>query len=69
MLFVPLVLIVELADLSSGLTVLGAGLYAAGRAAFAPLYLLGVAYLRSLAWGVSLLGIMLVGYVVLLALI
>ena len=68
MLFVPLTLIVELGGLSSGLTVLGAGLYAAGRAAFAPLYLMGVAYLRSLAWGVSVLGIMLIGYEVLLAL-
>lgn len=69
MLFVPLVLMVELGDLSTGLTVLGAGLYAAGRAAFAPLYLMGVSYLRSLAWGVALIGILLIGYEVILALI
>ncbi len=67
LLYVPLVLVIELTSLSSSLTVWGAGLYLGGRLAYAPLYLLGVPYLRSLAWGISLLGIMLVGFVVLLA--
>ena len=69
MLFVPLVLIVELADLSSSLTILGAWLYIIGRLAFAPFYLLGVPYLRSLVWGVAVGGIMLIGYEVLIALV
>ena len=69
MLFVPLVLIVELAALSSSLTILGAWLYIIGRLAFAPFYLLGVPYLRSLVWGVAVGGIMLIGYEVLIALV
>ena len=62
MMFVPLIAIVEISDLSSQLTVFGAGLYLAGRLAFAPLYLTGISYLRSLAWGIALLGTILVGY-------
>ncbi len=62
MLFVPLILAVELAGVSSNLTHIGAGLYLAGRLAFAPLYLLGVPYIRSLVWGIALLGTMLVGF-------
>ncbi len=64
MLFVPLAFVVQFADLSSTLTVLGASLYLAGRLAFAPLYLIGVPYMRSLAWGISVLGILLIGYAV-----
>ena len=62
LLFVPLIMIVELADLSSQLTIIGAGLYLAARVLFVPLYMLGVAYLRSLVWGVGLLGILLIGF-------
>ncbi len=62
LLFVPLVIVVEMAALSSQLTVIGAGIYLAGRVAFAPLYLLGISYLRSLAWGIAVLGTILVGY-------
>ena len=69
MLFVPLALVVEMTALSTQLTVLGAGIYLAGRVAYAPLYLLGVPYLRSLAWGISLIGTLLVGYQVVMALI
>lgn len=68
-LFVPLALVVVLADLSSTLTVWGAGIYLVGRLAFAPLYLLGVPYLRSLAWGVSITGVLMIGYSVSMALI
>lgn len=59
MLFVPLAIVVEMAELSSSLSIWGAGLYLAGRLAFAPLYLLGVPYLRSTAWAVAVLGILL----------
>ncbi|MEL6666266.1 MAG: MAPEG family protein [Pseudomonadota bacterium] len=67
MVFVPLALIVAISDLSSTLTIWGAGLYLLGRALFAPLYLIGVPYLRSLVWGVSLLGILMIGYEVIRA--
>ncbi len=69
MLFVPLVLVIELAELSSGLTAIGAGIYLAGRAAFAPIYLMGIAYLRSLAWGISVIGLLMLGYVAAAALV
>ncbi|MEO1553763.1 MAG: MAPEG family protein [Pseudomonadota bacterium] len=59
LLFVPLALIVERLQLSSTVTDWGAGLYLGGRIAFAPLYLLGAPYLRSAAWGISVLGIVL----------
>lgn len=67
MVFVPLALIVVISDLSSTLTVWGAGLYLLGRVLFAPLYLIGVPYLRSLVWGVSLIGILMIGYEVIRA--
>lgn len=69
LLFVPLALIVELLQLSSTLTVWGAGVYLAGRLAFAPIYLLGLAYLRSAAWAVSILGIMMLSVPVLSAML
>ncbi|MEO1187646.1 MAG: MAPEG family protein [Pseudomonadota bacterium] len=59
LLFVPLALIVERLQLSSALTIWGAGLYLGGRVAFASFYLLGLPYLRSAAWGVAVLGIIL----------
>ena len=62
MVFVPLALIVVISDLSSTLTVWGAGLYLLGRVLFAPLYLIGVPYLRSLVWGISLIGILMIGF-------
>ena len=55
--FAPLVLIVELAALSSPLTAAGAVTFAAARAAFAVIYVLGVPVLRSIAWGVALIGL------------
>ena len=68
LLFVPLIMIVEFAGLSSQLTIWGAGLYLVSRLAVAPLYLLGVADLRSLVWGVALLGTMLIGFEVAMSL-
>lgn len=62
MVFVPLALVVVISDLSSTLTVWGAGLYLLGRVLFAPLYLIGIPYLRSLVWGVSLVGILMIGF-------
>ena len=69
LLFVPLIMVVEMGGLSSQLTTVGAALYLAGRVAFVPFYLFGVSYLRSLVWGVALLGTMLVGYEVIMAMV
>ncbi len=62
LLFLPLVMVAHLSDVSSTLTVWGAGLYLAGRIAYVPLYLLGVPVLRSIVWTVTIIGIALVGY-------
>lgn len=42
------------------ITTIGAGLYLAGRIVYLPLYALGVPKVRSLAWGVATLGLLLV---------
>lgn len=57
LLFVPLAMVAELMQLATSLTAIGAGLYLSGRIAFAALYIIGVPYLRSAAWGISLLGL------------
>lgn len=63
LLFVPLAIVVSLSDLSTELSAIGAGLYLVGRVLYAPLYLMGVAYLRSAAWAVAITGTLLIGYV------
>jgi len=42
------------------LTLYGAGLYVIGRALYVPLYASGVAFLRTLVWTVSIVGIVMV---------
>lgn len=54
------VAIVTLAHLADRVTAIGAWLWLGGRVAYLPLYGLGIPYLRSLAWGVALLGLILV---------
>ncbi len=54
--FIPLVLIAVIADRTNDMTALGAALFFWGRLAYAPLYLLGIPWLRPLAWGVALIG-------------
>ena len=44
----------------TSLTLLGSLLYLFGRLLYLPLYALGVAYIRTLAWGVSLVGLVMV---------
>jgi len=56
-LFVPLVVVVELAGASNSLTAAGAALFVAARAAFALFYLAGVPVLRSLSWGTAVVGL------------
>jgi uncharacterized MAPEG superfamily protein len=53
-------LIVSIADRTDSWTALGALLWIVGRIAYLPLYALGVRYVRSAAWLLSLVGIALV---------
>lgn len=57
--FVPLCLIAVYSDQTSSLTALGAALFFYGRLLFAPTYYFGVPWLRTLAWFVSIIGILL----------
>lgn len=59
-LMVAAVLIVTEAGLTGENTALGAMLWLGARVVYLPLYALGVSYLRSLAWIVSLVGIVMV---------
>jgi uncharacterized MAPEG superfamily protein len=56
-LFAPLVLIAAVQDLSTDMTVLGARLFFYGRVAHAVTYLIGMPYLRTAVWLVSVVGI------------
>lgn len=58
--FVPLILVAHLADVSTSLTTLGATLFIVGRVLFAGFYIFGVPVARSGAWGVSIIGIILI---------
>ncbi|HEY5412312.1 MAG TPA: MAPEG family protein [Caulobacteraceae bacterium] len=57
--FIALALALLVADKTGGNGALGAGLWFGGRVAYLPLYLFGVPWLRSLAYGVSLAGLVL----------
>lgn len=59
-LFIGAVLIAHLASANGALTVWGSALYFWGRVAFLPLYAVGIPFIRSLAWIVSLVGLVLV---------
>ncbi|SJM57841.1 Inner membrane protein [Brevundimonas diminuta 3F5N] len=56
-LFIGAVLIAHVADRTGALTAWGAALYFWARVAYIPLYALGVPYIRSLVWLVSLAGL------------
>jgi uncharacterized MAPEG superfamily protein len=57
--FIPLCLIAVYSNETSSLTALGAILFFYGRLAYTPLYYFGVPWLRTLAWAVSIIGILL----------
>jgi uncharacterized MAPEG superfamily protein len=59
-LFIGAVLIAQVADRTGALTQWGAALYFWARLAYIPLYALGVPYVRSLVWLVSLAGLAMV---------
>lgn len=56
-LFIPLILMVHLLDLSSQTTSNGAWIFLISRALFALVYFLGIPVLRSLIWGISVAGL------------
>lgn len=57
--FVALTLALAVTDRTGGAAALGAGVWFAARLCYLPLYLLGVPYLRSLCWLVSVAGLLL----------
>ncbi|MEO1015492.1 MAG: MAPEG family protein [Pseudomonadota bacterium] len=59
-LFVPLIVVAALAGVSSQLTVWGAAAFVGARAAFALFYIAGVPVFRSIAWGVSVVGLIMI---------
>ncbi|WP_029352832.1 MAPEG family protein [Bosea sp. 117] len=59
-LFAAAVLAAHLAGRLGALTLLGCWLYLAARIVYVPLYAAGIAYLRSLAWLVSMAGLALI---------
>jgi uncharacterized MAPEG superfamily protein len=59
-LFAPLIIIADIAGRDNGMTQLGAQLFFWARAAYAVLYLAGIPYVRTLAWLVSVVGLVLI---------
>lgn len=57
--FVALALVLAVTGRTDGLSGAGAALWFWSRIAYLPLYVLGVPWVRSAAWGVSLLGLLL----------
>jgi uncharacterized MAPEG superfamily protein len=57
-LFAALVLVGQLAGRTDASTALGAQLFFWGRLAYAPVYVIGVPWLRSALWGVSFVGLL-----------
>ena len=58
--FVPLVLVAAVTNSFSEATALGAALFFWGRLVFAPCYWFGIPWVRTLAWFVSIAGILLI---------
>ena len=57
-LFAALVIAGQLAGRSNAVTALGAQLFFWGRLAYAPVYVIGVPWLRTALWGVSFVGLL-----------
>jgi uncharacterized MAPEG superfamily protein len=58
-LFAILVLVAQIANIHTGMTLLGAQLFFWGRVAHALIYIVGIAWVRTLAWAVSVAGLVL----------
>jgi uncharacterized MAPEG superfamily protein len=59
-LFAVLVLLARALNISNSMTVLGAQLFFWGRLAHAVLYIAGIAWVRTAAWAVSIVGLVLI---------
>ena len=59
-LFIALVLIAQIAGRTNATTLLGAQLFFWARLAYAIIYLAGIPWLRTLAWAVSVIGLVLI---------
>ena len=59
-LFAALVLVAHAAGRENAMTALGAQLFLWGRVAFAAIYIIGIPYLRTAAWTVGLVGLVLI---------
>ena len=59
-LFAILVLTAKAVGVSNGMTLLGAQLFFWGRVAHAALYIAGIPWARTAAWGVSVVGLALI---------
>jgi uncharacterized MAPEG superfamily protein len=59
-LFAPLIIIADIAGRDNGMTELGAELFFWARLAYAVIYVAGIPYLRTLAWAVSAVGLVLI---------
>ena len=59
-LFTALVLIAHVANKTNAMTALGAQLFFWGRVAYAPIYVIGIPMLRTLAWTVSIIGLVII---------
>jgi uncharacterized MAPEG superfamily protein len=61
-LFAILVLVAHAAGIRNGMTLMGAQLFFWGRVAHAVLYIAGIPWARTAAWGVSVIGLILIGW-------
>jgi uncharacterized MAPEG superfamily protein len=59
-LFAPLILVADIAGRDNGMTERGAELFFWARLAYAVIYVAGIPYLRTLAWVVSAVGLVLI---------
>ena len=66
-LFAVLVLIAAVAGKANATTALGAAIFFWARLAYAVIYLIGVPWLRTLAWFVSVIGMVMIAWVLLAA--
>ena len=67
-LFAPLVLIAAVAGTANATTAMGAMIFFWARLAYAVIYLIGIPWLRTLAWFVSVIGMAMIAWVLLQAL-
>lgn len=59
-LFAAAILIAHVAGRENALTLYGAWMYLVARIVYVPLYAFGVPYVRSMAWGVGLIGLLMI---------